>query len=274
VPDVAQTAVQPTAPAAGPAPVRAGLLGVEHVWKRYGSLQVLRDVNLQVGAAEVVAVLGRSGSGKSTLLRCLAHLEHVDAGQITLDGELVGYRRDGDRLVPLPERQLARRRRGIGLVFQSFQLFPHMTVLRNVAYAPVATGSASKQEADATARELLARVGLSGKLGAYPHQLSGGQQQRVAIARALAVRPRVMLFDEPTSALDPELVRDVLDVMRLLAEDGMTMVVVTHELGFAREVADSVAFMHEGRIVERASPERFFSAPASEPARAYVGRML
>jgi ABC-type polar amino acid transport system ATPase subunit len=251
-----------------------GLLCVEHVWKRFGELQVLRDVTLRVNRGEVIAVLGRSGSGKSTLLRCIAHLELVDAGMITLDGELVGYRREGDLLVPLPEKQVAGKRRELGFVFQNFQLFPHMTVLQNVAYAPVATGVATRAEADRTARELLERVGLSPKLAAYPRQLSGGQQQRVAIARALAMHPRVMLFDEPTSALDPELVRDVLDVIRLLADDGMTMVIVTHELGFAREVADRVAFMHEGEIVELATPSQFFSAPASEPARAYVGRRL
>ena len=180
-----------------------GLLCVENVWKRFGQLQVLRDATLRVDRGEVVAVLGRSGSGKSTLLRCIAHLELVDAGLITLDGQLVGYRHQGDLLLPRPEKQVALKRREIGLVFQNFQLFPHMTVLQNVAYAPVATGTATRGEADRMARELLERVGLSPKLAAYPRQLSGGQQQRVAIARALAMRPRVMLFDEPTSALDP-----------------------------------------------------------------------
>jgi ABC-type polar amino acid transport system ATPase subunit len=264
----------PEAPPAAPAATATGLLGVEHVWKRFGRLQVLRDVSLRVNRGEVVAVLGRSGSGKSTLLRCIAHLELVDAGLITLDGELVGYRREGDLLVPLPEKLVARRRRELGFVFQNFQLFPHMTVLQNVAYPPLATGVAMRAEANPTARELLERVGLSPKLAVYPRHLSGGQQQRVAIARALAMHPRVMLFDEPTSALDPELVRDVLDVIRLLADDGMTMLIVTHELGFAREVADRVAFMHEGEIVEVAAPSQFFTSPASEPARAYVGRRL
>jgi polar amino acid transport system ATP-binding protein len=250
------------------------LLRVDHVWKRFGDLEVLRDVSLQVGRGEVVAVLGRSGSGKSTLLRCIAHLELVDAGLITLGGELVGYRVKDGKLVPLSEKRVAARRREIGLVFQNFQLFPHMTVLENVAYAPLATGSASRAAADAQARRLLERVGLTSKLAAYPRHLSGGQQQRVAIARALAMHPKVMLFDEPTSALDPELVRDVLDVMRLLADDGMTMIVVTHEAGFAQEVADAVTFMHEGEIVEVAEPAKFFSAPVSEPARAYLGGRL
>jgi polar amino acid transport system ATP-binding protein len=244
------------------------------VRKSFGDLLVLRDVQLDVHAGEVVAILGRSGSGKSTLLRCIADLEPIDAGTIRLDGELVGYRLEGDLLIPLPEKRAARRRREIGMVFQDFQLFPHMTVIENVTYAPVATGTRSRAEARDIGHDLLDRVGLTDKAGAYPRHLSGGQQQRVAIARALAMHPRLLLFDEPTSALDPELVRDVLDVMRGLADDGMTMVVVTHELGFAREVADTVAFMHEGAIVELATPADFFTSPTTAPGTAYVGQRL
>jgi polar amino acid transport system ATP-binding protein len=250
------------------------LLRLRGVSKAYGDLPVLRDVDLAVRAGEVLVVLGRSGSGKSTLLRCIAHLERVDAGLITLEDELVGYRLDGDRLVALKEREVTRRRRDIGMVFQNFHLFSHMSVLENVAYAPIATRLLGRADADATARRLLERVGLADKLDNRPAQLSGGQQQRVAIARALAVRPKLMLFDEPTSALDPELVREVLDVIRGLAADGMTMIVVTHELGFAREVADTITFIHEGAVVETTDPQTFFSHPASEPAQIYMSRRL
>jgi ABC-type polar amino acid transport system ATPase subunit len=243
----------------------APLLSVRDVWKSFGSLTVLRGAELSIDTGEVVALLGRSGSGKSTLLRCIAQLELVDAGLITLDGE---------HLVPLREQQAAQGRRAVGMVFQHFHLFPHMKVIDNVSFAPVATKQLSRAQAEQAARDLLDRVGLSDKLSAYPSQLSGGQQQRVAIARALAMRPRLMLFDEPTSALDPELVRDVLDVMRGLADDGMTMLVVTHELEFAREVADTIAFMDEGEVVEIASPEAFFAAPQSQPAQTYVSRRL
>jgi polar amino acid transport system ATP-binding protein len=252
----------------------APLLSVRDVWKSFGSLTVLRGAELTIDTGDVVALLGRSGSGKSTLLRCIAQLELVDAGLITLDGELLGYRIDGEHLVPLREQQAARGRRAVGMVFQHFHLFPHMKVIDNVSFAPIATKQLSRAQAEQAARDLLDRVGLSDKLGAYPSQLSGGQQQRVAIARALAMRPRLMLFDEPTSALDPELVRDVLDVMRGLADDGMTMLVVTHELEFAREVADTIAFMDDGEVVEIAPPDAFFTSPQSQPAQTYVSRRL
>jgi ABC-type polar amino acid transport system ATPase subunit len=250
------------------------LLRVQDVSKSFGELRVLRGVSLDVHAGHVVAILGRSGSGKSTLLRCIADLELIDEGTIRLDGELVGCRLEGDLLVPLPEKRAAKRRREIGMVFQDFQLFPHMCVLDNVAYAPVATGMKRRREARETGLELLAHVGLTDKAHSFPRHLSGGQQQRVAIARALAMHPRLLLFDEPTSALDPELVRDVLDVMRRLAEDGMTMVVVTHEIGFAQQVADWIAFMHEGQIVELSQPKDFFASPASDAGSAYVAQRL
>jgi polar amino acid transport system ATP-binding protein len=250
------------------------LLRVQDVSKSFGELRVLRRVNLDVEAGEVVAVLGRSGSGKSTLLRCIADLELIDEGTIRLDGKLVGYRLEGDLLIPLPEKSAAKQRREIGMVFQDFQLFPHMCALDNVTYAPVATGLQRRGEARKAGLELLAHVGLTDKADSFPRHLSGGQQQRVAIARALAMHPRLLLFDEPTSALDPELVRDVLDVMRRLADDGMTMVVVTHELGFAQEVADWIAFMHEGQIVELSHPKDFFASPASDAGNAYVAQRL
>jgi polar amino acid transport system ATP-binding protein len=256
------------------APVAKTLLNVADVWKSFGELAVLRGASLAVDAGEVVALLGRSGSGKSTLLRCIAHLELIDAGTIELGGSLIGYRIEDEQLVPLKERHAAERRREIGMVFQHFHLFPHMKVLDNVAFAPIATKRLARGPAELAARELLDRVGLSDKVDAYPGQLSGGQQQRVAIARALAMRPRLMLFDEPTSALDPELVRDVLDVMRGLADEGMTMLVVTHELGFAREVANKIAFIEQGQVVEVASPEAFFSDPQADAAQTYVSRRL
>jgi polar amino acid transport system ATP-binding protein len=250
------------------------MLDVRDVWKAYGRVEVLRGIDLRVGAGEVVCLLGRSGTGKTTLLRCISHLEHVDAGVVTVDGKLIGYRVDGPRLIPLKERLVAVRRRDIGMVFQQFHLFPHLTALENVAYAPVATGRMTRPHAEDAAHELLRSVGLAGKVAVYPAQLSGGQQQRVAIARALAMRPRLMLFDEPTSALDPDLVRDVLDVMRALADGAMTMLVVTHELGFAREVADSIAFMARGRVIETSPPHEFFSAPRTSDARDYLQRRL
>jgi polar amino acid transport system ATP-binding protein len=250
------------------------MLEVVDVWKAYGALDVLRGVNFRIGAGEVACLLGRSGSGKTTLLRCINHLEQVDAGVITVDGDLVGYRIADDRLIPLPERQIALRRRDVGMVFQQFNLFPHLTVLENVAYAPVATRRMSRPDANARAHELLAKVGLAEKARVYPAQLSGGQQQRVAIARALAMRPKLMLLDEPTSALDPDLVRDVLDVIRGLAADKMTMLIVTHELGFAREVADTVAFMAHGNIVEATAPAEFFRKPRTSAAGRFLERRL
>lgn len=220
------------------------MVKAEAVHKSFGRLEVLRGIDLEVQPREVMCVIGPSGSGKSTFLRCINHLEKIDAGRLSVDGELVGYRQRGDRLYELGDREVCRKRSEIGMVFQRFNLFPHMTALENVIEAPLHVKGQSRTAAVASGRELLKRVGLSDKIGAYPNQLSGGQQQRVAIARALAMDPKLMLFDEPTSALDPELVGEVLDVMRSLATDlGMTMVVVTHEMGFAREVGDSLVFM-------------------------------
>ncbi|MBU6338300.1 MAG: amino acid ABC transporter ATP-binding protein, partial [Acidobacteria bacterium] len=236
----------------------------EGVHKRFGSLEVLKGVDLNVGRSEVMVILGPSGSGKSTFLRCINHLEKINRGRITVDGTIVGYRQKGDTLHELKESEVARERAAIGMVFQRFNLFPHMTALQNITEAPVRVLGQSRDEAIRHATELLERVGLADKADAYPAQLSGGQQQRVAIARALAMKPKLMLFDEPTSALDPELVGEVLEVMKGLARDGMTMVVVTHETGFAREVADSVVFMDDGVVVEEAPPEELFSNPQHE----------
>ena len=247
--------------------MREPLVRVERVHKRFGRCHVLQGVSLEVHAGQVLCLLGPSGSGKSTLLRCINHLEKVDAGRLWVDGELVGYRQVGDRLHELPEREVARKRAEIGMVFQRFNLFPHMTALDNVAEAPVRVRRIRRGDALDRGRELLDRVGLGDKLGAYPRQLSGGQQQRVAIARALAMEPKLMLFDEPTSALDPELVGDVLDVMRGLARRGMTMIVVTHEIGFAREVADAVAFMDAGAVVEQGAPRASCSRVRATSAR-------
>jgi len=244
------------------------------VWKRYGALDALRGVDLEVGAGEVCCLIGPSGSGKSTLLRCVNHLEKVDAGRLSVDGELVGYRGQGDRLHELPDREVCAKRAEIGMVFQRFNLFPHLTALGNVVLAPHFVKGESRAAVDARARLLLERVGLASKVDAYPNQLSGGQQQRVAIARALAMEPKLMLFDEPTSARDPERVGEVLDVMRGLAEDGMTMVVVTHEMGFAREVGDTVAFMDAGVIIERGSPRQVLANPSEERTRAFLAAVL
>ncbi|WP_432030181.1 amino acid ABC transporter ATP-binding protein [Streptomyces sp. 1222.5] len=250
------------------------MVDIRSVHKSFGSLDVLRGIDLQVRAGEVTVVLGPSGSGKSTLLRTVNHLEKADRGEIRVDGSLVGYRRAGDKLYELPERQVLRQRTRIGFVFQNFRLFPHLTVLDNVVEAPVSALKRPRKEAEASARRLLARVGLADKAGAYPRQLSGGQQQRVAIARALALEPRLLLFDEPTSALDPELVGEVLDVVRDLADRGTTMMVVTHEIGFAREIADTVVFMADGRIVEQGPPEEVLGAPREERTRAFLSKVL
>ncbi|PKW06859.1 amino acid ABC transporter ATP-binding protein, PAAT family [Streptomyces sp. 1222.5] len=250
------------------------MVDIRSVHKSFGSLDVLRGIDLQVRAGEVTVVLGPSGSGKSTLLRTVNHLEKADRGEIHVDGSLVGYRRAGDKLYELPERQVLRQRTRIGFVFQNFRLFPHLTVLDNVVEAPVSALKRPRKEAEASARRLLARVGLADKAGAYPRQLSGGQQQRVAIARALALEPRLLLFDEPTSALDPELVGEVLDVIRDLADRGTTMIVVTHEIGFAREIADTVVFMADGRIVEQGPPEEVLGAPREERTRAFLSKVL
>ena len=250
------------------------LLKAEGVHKRFGRLEVLRGVSLEVAAGEVLCLLGPSGSGKSTFLRCINHLEKIDAGRLWVDGELVGYRQSGDRIYELREGEVARKRAEIGMVFQRFNLFPHMTALENVVEAPIRVKRTPRERALERGRELLARVGLEDKLGAYPAQLSGGQQQRVAIARALAMRPKLMLFDEPTSALDPELVGEVLDAMRRLAQDGMTMVVVTHEIGFAREVGDTVAFMDAGIVVESGDPREVLASPRHERTRAFLSKVL
>jgi polar amino acid transport system ATP-binding protein len=254
--------------------VSSPLLKAEGVHKRFGRLEVLRGVTLEVAAGEVLCLLGPSGSGKSTFLRCINHLEKIDAGRLWVDGELVGYRQSGDRIYELRESEVARKRAEIGMVFQRFNLFPHMTALENVVEAPIRVKRTPRERALERGRELLARVGLEDKLGAYPAQLSGGQQQRVAIARALAMRPKLMLFDEPTSALDPELVGEVLDAMRRLAQDGMTMVVVTHEIGFAREVGDTVAFMDAGVVVESGDPREVLASPRHERTRAFLSKVL
>lgn len=250
------------------------MVDIRSVHKSFGALAVLRGIDLQVRAGEVTVVLGPSGSGKSTLLRTINHLEKVDRGEITVDGTLMGYRRAGDRLHELPEREVLRQRTHIGFVFQNFRLFPHLTVLDNVVEAPVSALKRPRVAAVENARRLLARVGLEDKAGAYPRQLSGGQQQRVAIARALALEPKLLLFDEPTSALDPELVGEVLDVIRDLAAQGTTMIVVTHEIGFAREVADTVVFMADGRIVEQGPPREVLGAPREDRTRAFLAKVL
>jgi polar amino acid transport system ATP-binding protein len=244
------------------------------VHKRFGRNEVLKGINLTVGRGEVMCLLGPSGSGKSTFLRCVNHLEKINAGRLTVDGELVGYRDAGGRLHELHEREVASKRQEIGMVFQHFNLFPHMTALENVTLAPVIVKRSARTASKDRGRELLERVGLGDKIDAYPVSLSGGQQQRVAIARALAMEPKLMLFDEPTSALDPELVGDVLDVMRGLAHSGMTMIVVTHEIGFAREVADTVVFMDAGVVVEAGSPAEVLGAPKHERTRAFLSKVL
>lgn len=240
------------------------IVSVEHVDKSFGDLQVLHDINLTVERGDVVVVIGPSGSGKSTLCRCINRLEQIDSGRILIDG------------VPLPEegKELARLRANVGMVFQSFNLFPHKTILQNVMLAPVKVRKLPKKQAKEDAMALLERVGIAQKANSHPAELSGGQQQRAAIARALAMNPKVMLFDEPTSALDPEMIKEVVDVMVELAHEGTTMVVVTHEMGFARQAAQQVVFMDEGRIVEKAAPEQFFSNPSSERARDFLSKIL
>jgi polar amino acid transport system ATP-binding protein len=256
------------------ADTRPGRVEVHGVHKSYAGVEVLHGVDLVVEPGTVTVVLGPSGSGKSTLLRSINHLEKVDRGFVALDGELVGYRRRGDTLHELKEKDLLRQRTRFGFVFQAFNLFPHLTALDNVVEAPVSAQGRKRSEVEPEARELLARVGLAGREGAYPRQLSGGQQQRVAIARALAMHPAVLLFDEPTSALDPELVGEVLGVIEDLARDGTTMVVVTHEMGFARKAADQVVFMDGGRVVETGPPEQVLDAPRHERTRAFLARVL
>ena len=250
------------------------MISFRDVWKRYGHLDVLKGIDLEVPAGSVTCLIGPSGGGKSTLLRCVNHLEQIDAGRIEVDGELIGYTERNGRLYEITEREAARQRADVGMVFQQFNLFPHRTVLANITEAPVRVKGESKAAAEKTARELLAQVGLADKADAWPVQLSGGQQQRVAIARALAMKPKLMLFDEPTSALDPELVGDVLGVMRQLAEDGMTMLVVTHEMAFAREVADQVAFMSDGRIVETGPGRELITDPKEERTKEFLSSIL
>jgi len=250
------------------------MVKAEGVHKRFGRLEVLRGISLDVQRGEVMCMLGPSGSGKSTFLRCINHLEKINAGRLSVDGELVGYREAGDKLHELHEREVSRKRAEIGMVFQHFNLFPHMTALENVTLAPIRVRKVSSEEARARGKELLTRVGLGDKLGTYPVKLSGGQQQRVAIARALAMQPKLMLFDEPTSALDPELVGDVLDAMRQLAADGMTMIVVTHEMGFAREVADTAVFMDGGVVVEAGPPRDVLVNPRHERTKAFLSKVL
>ncbi|MBL7496606.1 amino acid ABC transporter ATP-binding protein [Frankia sp. CNm7] len=260
------------APAVAPASAAAVEIHDAHKW--FGAHHVLAGISLAVPAGEVAVILGPSGSGKSTLLRAINHLEKLDVGHVAINGELIGVRRHGDRLKELPERAILAQRARIGFVFQNFNLFPHLTVLDNVTAAPVATGRLSRAEAAEFARALLTRVGLADKINSYPRQLSGGQQQRVAIARALALRPGVILFDEPTSALDPELVGDVLAVIRDLASSGTTLVIVTHEIGFAREVADLVVFLDEGRIVEQGPPSEVLDNPRHPRTREFLSKVL
>jgi polar amino acid transport system ATP-binding protein len=250
------------------------LVRAEGVSKRFGRLQVLKGIDLVVNPGEVMCIIGPSGSGKSTFLRCINHLEQIDGGKLYVDGELVGYRQVTGKLYELSEREVARKRAEIGMVFQRFNLFPHMTVLANVCEAPVGVKKESKAVVTERARRLLERVGLADKVDAYPAQLSGGQQQRVAIARALAMEPKLMLFDEPTSALDPELVGEVLDVMRGLAEEGLTMIVVTHEMGFAREVGDELVFMDDGVVVEQGVPRDVLGNPQTERCQNFLSKVL
>jgi polar amino acid transport system ATP-binding protein len=252
----------------------APMVKAEAVHKRFGRLEVLKGITLEVMPREVMCLLGPSGSGKSTFLRCINHLEKINSGRLTVDGELVGYRQQGDRLHELREAEVARKRAEIGMVFQHFNLFPHMTAIENVTCAPIRVKREPRERADARAREVLERVGLADKLDSYPAQLSGGQQQRVAIARALAMEPKLMLFDEPTSALDPELVGEVLAAMQQLAREGMTMIVVTHEMGFAREVADTVVFMDGGVVVEAGRPAEVLANPSHERTRAFLSKVL
>ncbi|WP_369199592.1 amino acid ABC transporter ATP-binding protein [Streptomyces sp. PU-14G] len=250
------------------------MVKAEAVHKSFGPVHVLQGIDLEVRTGEVFCIVGPSGSGKSTFLRCINHLEKINAGRLYVDGTLVGYREKGGKLYELRDREVAAQRRDIGMVFQRFNLFPHMTAVENVMEAPVQVKRVPKAEARKRAEDLLDRVGLADKRENYPAQLSGGQQQRVAIARALAMDPKLMLFDEPTSALDPELVGEVLDVMKALARDGMTMVVVTHEMGFAREVGDSLVFMDGGVVVESGDPREVLGNPRHERTKSFLSKVL
>jgi polar amino acid transport system ATP-binding protein len=250
------------------------MVRAEAVHKRFGRLEVLKGIDLDVARGEVMCLLGPSGSGKSTFLRCINHLEKINSGRLFVDGDLVGYRESGGKLHELRDKEITQKRSEIGMVFQQFNLFPHMTAVQNVMLGPVRVKGASRAQARDKAVELLGRVGLSDKVDTYPVALSGGQQQRVAIARALAMEPKLMLFDEPTSALDPELVGDVLDAMRLLAHEGMTMIVVTHEIGFAREVGDTVVFMDAGVVVESGKPAEVLDNPQHDRTRTFLHKVL
>jgi len=262
------TAVEPGVPSGQP------MVKAEQVWKSFGKLDVLKGIDFEVMPQETYVLLGPSGGGKSTLLRCINHLEKINAGKLWVAGELMGYRERGSVLHEMKARDVAKQRAGIGMVFQRFNLFPHKTAIENVMEAPVKVQHVNRKQAESEAEVLLKRVGLGDKMDVYPAQLSGGQQQRVAIARALAMKPKLMLFDEPTSALDPELVGEVLDVMKQLARDGMTMVVVTHEIGFAKEVADGVALMDGGVIVEKGPPNEVLVNPKEERTKLFLSKVL
>ena len=259
-----------------PSPEADVVVDAREVNKWFGRLHVLKDVSIQVKRQEVVVVIGPSGSGKTTFIRCINHLEKIQSGRIFVNGHLIGYRETGGgtKLVEDTEKNVARQRQEIGMVFQRFNLFPHMTALENIIEAPIHVRGTSRDEAVVMGRALLERVGLAAKEKVYPNQLSGGQQQRIAIARALAMKPALMLFDEPTSALDPEMIGEVLEVMKELAREGMTMVVVSHEMGFAREVANRVVMMDDGVVVEEGTPDQVFSAPAQERTKAFLSKIL
>jgi polar amino acid transport system ATP-binding protein len=257
-----------------PLATTANVVEVTDVHKWFGKNEVLKGVSMTVKQREVVVVCGPSGSGKTTFIRCVNHLEKIQGGSIKVNGHLIGYRQEHGKLVSDKERNIARQRQEIGMVFQRFNLFPHKTALGNIIEAPIQVRGIAEDEAIETGRKLLTRVGLAHKEDAYPAQLSGGQQQRVAIARALAMRPAVMLFDEPTSALDPEMIGEVLEVMKELAREGMTMIVVSHEMGFAREVADRVVMMDEGLIIEEGTPEAFFTNPQQERTKSFLSKIL
>lgn len=257
-----------------PATTSEYVVQASDVEKWFGAHQVLKGVSLNVKRGEVVVIVGPSGSGKTTFIRCINHLEKIQKGRIFVNGQLIGYRERNGRLIQDAERNIARQRCEIGMVFQRFNLFPHLTALGNIIEAPIHVRGIPKAEAIEVAQALLARVGLADKANSYPSQLSGGQQQRIAIARALAMRPSLMLFDEATSALDPEMIGEVLEVMKELAREGMTMIAVTHEMGFAREVADRVVMMDDGRIIEDTPPDRFFTAPSSDRSKAFLARII
>jgi len=259
-----------------PRPETDVVVDAREVNKWFGRLHVLKDVSLQVKLQETVVIIGPSGSGKTTFIRCLNHLEKIQGGRIFVNGHLIGYRESagGTKLVEDKEKNIARQRQEIGMVFQRFNLFPHMTALENIVEAPIHVRGTSRDEAMATGRALLERVGLAAKEDSYPNQLSGGQQQRIAIARALAMKPALMLFDEPTSALDPEMIGEVLEVMKELAREGMTMIVVSHEMGFAREVANRVVMMDDGVVVEEGTPDQMFSAPTQDRTKAFLSKIL